>query len=61
MFHFAPCLRSNAVGIVIYIGNLPLSDLQYKSLEIFAKETTNSADVDGDYAESLIEAKKSET
>ena len=46
------------MGIVNYIGNFPLSDLQSKSLEIFAKETTNSAGVDGDYAESLIAVKK---
>ena len=40
------------------VGNLPLSDLQSKSLERFAEETTNSAVVDGDYVESLIAAKK---
>ena len=46
------------MGIVNYIENLPLSDLQSKSMEISAKEAINSARVDGDYAESLIAPKK---
>ena len=46
------------MGIVNYLLNLPLSDLQSELLEIFAKETTNSAGVDGDYAQSLIAVKK---